>query len=341
MKKTTGIIALAAASALVLSGCAADGTNDAADPVEDNGGTVSEDTNGNDNGGSENVEEPAPETLPAEAWRVAPGEYVYGYNLTDNFDSMGGWLASGTMIVGADGSCEYDMQVLSTSADITEGEPIVPEATLAKTAEISDALAYAPEDLDEQTFTVPEARSVFSLENTQWDDVYVDPYIGIGMNSIGDYQGPCFMLSFADMLENHPNQDLVGETETGGYVFNEEKLTEYEEARIAETAAAMFSTQENADELAAAWADAQPRFAPVLSDPDQVILTQGQAREGTDELVINITNVTAAGGMGTYTLEALPEDNEFPYQVFLPEIDEVFTLGDYGQSIADELLASE
>jgi hypothetical protein len=344
MKRNAGIIALAAAGALVLSGCAADTTDEADNPSDD--GVVSEDNTGDspDAGGNDEVTEPA--GLPAESLRIAPGEYQYSYEFLNDYSGASGALISGVMIIEAGGACEFDMDILNLGelppAGSEDGEIIRPTLRGGKTSTDFSAMIYPPEELNEEAFTVPELRTVFDMDSEFWNTfVENDPYMGIGMNnSISKYHGPCFMNQLPELLDDHSlADDLLGEGEEGGYVFNADKIAEYEEERLAETAEAIFSTQENASALAEAWVAEQNRFAPRLSDEEEIFITEIEPMQSEDGTAVRFNSMTEDVAMGSFEIWPLEVDNEFPTEIFIPEADSSFGLGDYGVSIEDQLLA--
>lgn len=340
MKKHAGIIALAAAGALVLSGCTADTTDEADNSSDD--GVVNEDSNGDSLDGDEGGEVSEPVGLPAEDLRIAPGDYQYSYEFLNDYSGATGALITGVMVVEASGACAFDMDVLNLEALTGSGEVVEPVLRGAKTSANLSAMTYIPGELDEATFSVPETRTVFDLDSEFWNTfVENDPYMGIGMNnSVSKHHGPCFMLQLPELLDKHSLAgDLLREGEEGGYVFNADKITEYEEERLAETADAIFSTQENASALAEAWVAEQNRFAPRLSDEDEIFITEIDSMQSPDGTAIRFNSLTEDVAMGTFEIWPLMVDGEFPTEIFLPEADSSFGLGDYGVSIEDQLLA--
>jgi hypothetical protein len=342
MKANAGIISLATAGALVLSGCAAD-TTDEADNSSDEV-VVNEDNSGDSPDADVDDEVTEPAERPAEGLRISPGEYEYSYEFLNEYSGATGISITGIMLVEASGACEFDMNIFNLEAlsDSEDGEPIRPVLVGAKTSTNLSAMTYLPEEQNQESFTVPETRTVFDIDNEFWNTfVEDDPYFGIGMNnSISKNHGPCFMNQLPELLDEHPlADDLLREGESGGYVFNADKTRDYEEERLNETAEAIFSTQENTSALAEAWIAERKRFAPRLSDEDQIFITEIESLQSEDGIAVRFYSMTEDVALGTFEIWPLAVDNEFPAETFLPEADSNFGLGDYGLSIEDQLLA--
>lgn len=343
MKANAGIISLAAAGALVLSGCAAD-TTDEADNSSDEV-VVNEDNSGDSPDADVDDEVTEPAEPPAEGLRISPGEYQYSYEFLNDYSGATGAMTTGTMIIEAGGACEFDMDILNFgdfAGGAGDGGILKPTLSGGKTTTDLSAMIFLPEELNEEAFTVPELRTVFDMDSEFWNTFFEnDPYMGIGMNnSISKYHGPCFMGQLPELLDDHSlADDLLGEGDEGGYVFNAEKIAEYEEKRLAETAEAIFSTQENASALAEAWVAEQNRFAPRLSDEDKIFITEIEPMQSEDGTSVRFNSMTEDVAMGSFEIWPLEADNEFPTEIFIPEADSSFGLGDYGVSIEDQLLA--
>lgn len=331
MKKLTGIAALLASGALVLAGCSAAPEDSAAPAPEDN----QVDTNtGNNDGATATPEETAPEGLGI--LDLKPGSYTYSYTYIQDFNEAKGYGASGTMLIGEDGSCAFDMSVVDFSEPIADGTVLTADHLIARAADMNEALAYDPTLVDNDTFTVESASTLIGMEGL-WNTTFDDTYLGIGYNSIGDYAGPCFFYHAPEMLRE---STIFDESETTpSWSFDSAKIKAYEDARLAEVADVMFGLEDDADTLTAAWLETAPRFADQLGDENAFFVTLGSEDQKTtpEDIVLNISSLSTEGGLGAIVWTPTPEDSQIPFTIFLPTIDVPYTLGNHGADVAAEL----
>lgn len=328
MKKLTGIVALAAASALVLAGCST--------PAEEEV-VATPDTTQNDSGAdSGDVTTPVEEEITGvDQLRVKPGRYSYSYTFIDDFNTGSGYGGSGTMVIAENGACEFDMGIVDFSEPIEDGQFIEITEMAARTFGMNDAIVYDMTQVNQDTFSVETSQPLVGLEGI-WNTTYPDSYLGLGTRSVGDYAGPCWFLNVADMVYEHP---LVSDPESESWAFDTEKLVAFEKERLAETAELMFGLEDDAEALTAAWIDSLTLFSDYLGDENSVYITLGSDdnKLTPEDVSINFNRLGGGGGLGVISWSPEPADAEYPYAVYLPQIAAPTTIGNYGQDLAAEL----
>lgn len=328
MKKLTGIVALAAASALVLAGC----STPAEEEVVSEPDTTQTDT-GTDAG---DVTAPVEEELTGvDLLRLKPGRYSYSYTFIDDFNTAAGFGGSGTMVVAENGSCEFDMGVVDFSEPIEDGAFLEISTMIARTFGMKDATIYDMRNVDQNTFTVDTSEALVGSEGI-WNTTYNDQFLGLGTNSVGDFAGPCWFLALPDMLVEHP---LITDPEQESWAIDAEKIKAFEDERLAESAELLFGLEDDKDALTAAWIESVGSFASFLGDPNSVFVTKGSSENALtpEDISINISRMSQDGGLGSISWSPEPADAEYPYSVYLPTITAPYTIGNRGQDLAAEL----
>lgn len=326
MQKLAGIIALAAASALVLSGC----TADAEDPnaLPDNTNNVVEDGN---------TDNEAPEVAadPNAFLAVGPGSYFFNYNYIPDFEGNGGYGMSGTVIISDDGTCEFELQAFDFAGGVGEGEFIIPTDAIGRSDKANEAFHYDPTAMIDETFSVAGARTALAADSL-WTS-YDDQFMALPVRSVGDYAMPCFITSLSSLLVDHPNLD-----EPGVYAFDAAGIQAYEDARLAETAKLMFGLEDDAEALSAAWIAAQPKSAQLLGNPDRIFVGLGapENKQFPNEVLLNVSETGVRESVASFSWTPQEQDEEFGNMIFVPEFIQPFTMGDYGQELAAGLRAA-
>lgn len=330
MKKLTGIVALAAASALVLAGC----STPAEEEVVTEPDTTQTETGSGSDAGS--VTTPVEEELTgADLLRVKPGRYSYSYTYINDYNTGTGFGGSGTMVVGENGSCEFDMGIVDFSEPIEDGAILEITTMIARTVGMKDATIYDMSEVDQNTFTVETSEALVGSEDI-WNTTYNDQFLGLGTNAVGDFAGPCWFLALPDMLVEHPT---ITDPEQEAWAIDAAKIQAFEEARLAETAELLFGLEDDKDTLTAAWIESVGSLASFLGDPNSVWVTKGSSENAMtpEDISINISRMSQDGGLGSISWSPEPADAEFPYSVYLPTITTPYTIGNRGQDLAAEL----
>lgn len=326
MQKLVGIVALAAAGALVLSGCAADAEDPNALP--DNTNNVTEE-------GSTDNEAPEVAEDPNAFLAVGPGSYLFNYNYIPDFEGNGGYGIGGTVIISEDGTCEFEAQAFDFASPVEEGEFIVAADAISRLDKYNEAFHYDPAAINQENFSVAGVRTVLAVDGL-WSS-YDDQFMALPVRSVGDYAMPCFITSLSSLLVEHPDVP-----QPGTYTFDAAGIQAYEDARLAETAELMFGQEDDADALSAAWIAEQPQSARLLGNSDRIYVSLGAAenKQSPNEVQLQISEVGIRESVASISWTPQPQDEEFASMIFAPEFIEPFTLVDYGQELAADLRAA-